>query len=171
MPTKRTNVRQWIDQVNQQHWHTPDTEDIDNHHLQYVFTYGTLKKGFHNSGFLKDALFVSECVTVGGEYRLFDSGSGFPVATFNEEGVKRATEAHIHGELYLCSPEDIVRMDSLESNGYMYNRELHNVSNPEIQEEFLAWMYIGNPEYWANRCGRMELLPQNEQYGVYRWEK
>lgn len=119
-----------------------------------VVVYGTLKKGYSNSHFLKGAELLGP-VKVDG-FKLFYSSSdrGFPVAT-------PCGESSIMGELYQIpsgNTQMIRSLDGLEGEGFMYNREV--VLDEETQ------MYVGVKEFWRNFEGMVE-CPQVD--GSYVW--
>jgi gamma-glutamylcyclotransferase (GGCT)/AIG2-like uncharacterized protein YtfP len=108
-----------------------------------IFVYGTLKQGFHNHRCLEGAAYVGE-THLARPFRMFDTG-GFPVllpATENKPGYFPTGEVYElpegrDGEVILA------RLDRLEGEGRMYNREAHPTADGEIVS-----VYIGHPECW-----------------------
>lgn len=102
---------------------------------QYLFVYGSLKRGFGNDVFLQDSTFVMTTTTKE-KYDMVSFGS-FPAV------VKSPQKYHIEGELYVVSMEKILEeVDLLESNGTFYKRELVLVDG--ILNG--VWMYFLLPE-------------------------
>ena len=97
-----------------------------------VFVYGSLKKGFHNHYLLEDSVFVATDIVDG--YSLVDLGS-FPMALPDPEG-------HIIGEIYYITPETLIALDRLESEGTFYNRI---VLHGDIEENLM--FYVGTARY------------------------
>jgi len=81
-----------------------------------IFTYGTLKKGYHNHRLLTQAEFVGKFATAP-NYKIFCNGS-FPymIEVGNGEG------AAVEGEVYKVSDAELARCDRLESHPDMYKR-------------------------------------------------
>ncbi len=98
-----------------------------------LFVYGTLKRGFGNNVLLKNSKFIGKAVTE--DY--FDVYScGFPCAYPNPNGKK------ISGEIYELSREDFIVIDSLESNGFLYEREVQKFYCYKLDKTLDAWIYI-----------------------------
>lgn len=106
--------------------------------LPYVFVYGTLKKGYSNNHILKTSTFLGKRTT---EDKYFLGNVGFPYAFpssmffHNEE-----TEPYlkkVEGELYkVDSPTTLSHLDSLEGEGFHYNRVKIQTSEGET-----CWIY------------------------------
>ena len=98
-----------------------------NNHL--LFVYGSLKKGeiFHE-GYLSTAQFLGKYKTKGA---LLDIGN-FP-------GFVRIGDGYVYGELYSITTDDLMSIDMLEAEGFMYRRvkvSLTNVASTELAEAF-----------------------------------
>lgn len=99
--------------------------------MEYLFVYGTLKRGQANHRYLKGAEFIGEGESVE-KFVMFDIG--VPVVTRDKK------VASIKGELYRVSPEILKRCDKLEGHPRYYRRE--KVKVVVKGEEFEAWMYL-----------------------------
>lgn len=84
------------------------------HLPQKVFVYGTLKLGFPNHRhYLSEAKYLGEGELTGIMFHL----TGFPAINLGDPFSK------IHGEVYLCTWEEIMEMDILEGvRTHLYNR-------------------------------------------------
>lgn len=123
-----------------------------------VFVYGTLKRGGGNNEWaLQNAVFLQEHVVSG--FKLFNSG--FPVAAPSPKDKVRGEIWDI-GDVTESSKakETLMRLDRLEGNGQMYNREV-----VDTHEGDDVWMYIGMSPPW--HFARMEDCPNEE--GIYEW--
>ena len=80
---------------------------------EYVFIYGTLKRGERNHGLLAGEQFIGEAVTEP-LYRLYDCGA-YP-ALVEDAADGRA----VCGEVYLVGPATLRRLDVLEDAPRLY---------------------------------------------------
>jgi gamma-glutamylaminecyclotransferase len=102
--------------------------DMENN---YLFVYGTLKRGFNNHSLINHCEFIGSFIS---EDKFDVSGFGFPCAYPNEKGKL------LKGEIYKISDRDFISVDALESNGSLYQRELRKFKkNNKVIE---AWIYI-----------------------------
>lgn len=132
----------------------------------HVFVYGTLKRGFNNHGALgvnyrpPQGKFVAEAVTTD-PFAMLDCG--FPVLARGHDPM-----AFVHGEIYQVTDEILGRLDQLEGNGRMYERE-RVVVQTDTGEHVVVWVYIGMPD-WVER---RELMPCDESMrdalGHWNW--
>jgi gamma-glutamylcyclotransferase (GGCT)/AIG2-like uncharacterized protein YtfP len=105
----------------------------------FVFVYGTLKQGFGNhANFLRDATFLGDGRSVT-RWRMCDGG--FPIVLPGDHG-------HVVGEVYAVDDPTLARLDRLESNGHMYQREVITVA--VAAGEIEAWMYVGMSPIWQS---------------------
>ena len=96
-----------------------------------LFVYGTLKKGFGNHRLIQKTEYIGDFIS----NDKFDlSGHSFPEIYPNDQGKQ------IKGEIYNLEEQDFIVTDSLEGNGYFYNREIQSFYNNKTQIE--AWIYI-----------------------------
>jgi len=121
--------------------------------MNKVFVYGTLKSGHWNNGLLRTSRLVSEEAKLEG-LCLYRNYPSFPVSYY-EEGSK------IIGELWEVDGATLTRLDQLESEGYMYNRE---TMTTECGQECMV--YVGNNNCWS--FNELDKCNKNE-YNEYRW--
>lgn len=130
--------------------------------IQLIFVYGTLKRTYGNSRIIEEHPFVSEGIVRG--YKAYDCG--FPVA-------RESKEDSLVGEVYDIegSKKTLARLDSLESEGYMYFRRPVKVETPI--GIFDAEMYVGNEQRWRfddSKISHLRECPKNAQ-GHYEWTR
>jgi gamma-glutamylcyclotransferase (GGCT)/AIG2-like uncharacterized protein YtfP len=105
-----------------------------------VFVYGTLKSGSYNNRLLADSTLLG-VGTTRERWTMLDGG--FPVVLPGEDG-------YVVGEVYEIGHKfTLARLDRLESNGYMYQREVVDIVLSS-GETIKAWMYVGLP-HWRSR--------------------
>lgn len=119
----------------------------DNH---YVFVYGTLKRTCSRHNVLSSSrtnVFGGVAMTKDKNFDLvLHKESGIPVVLEN------TTKERLHavkGELWLIDTETLIKLDHIESNGFVYERELRKVWVGK--ECITAWMYIGNNRFWLDK--------------------
>ena len=98
----------------------------------YLFTYGTLKKGFSNHHLLEGAQFLGPAKTLE-KYSMYESGIPF---VFKGEAV-----SHIYGELYRVDELTLKKVDRLEGHPGWYRREEIQVLTAEGSNG-TAWLYF-----------------------------
>lgn len=97
----------------------------------YLFVYGTLKRGYGNHRYLEGASFIGEGETVE-EYEMYDCG--VPIVC------KGRRVSKVKGELYEVDEGVLRRVDELEGHPYCYCRKRVRV---EVGgKEYDAWMYF-----------------------------
>ena len=79
-----------------------------------IIVYCTLKRGFHNHGYCRNAVSIRECTIVGA---LFDTGWGFP-AFRPDLGTDR-----IGAEIIEVPVRDIPAIDRLEGVPHLYEKQ------------------------------------------------
>lgn len=112
-----------------------------------VFVYGTLKKGIHNHRLLVSSDFIGNAYTLD-TFKMFHVG--FPVIKFSDHPDAKS----VYGEVYDVDDETLKRLDSLESEGSMYDRKQINVviddagpfSGDTVDTN--VHIYVGNDAYW-----------------------
>ncbi|HEX4150329.1 MAG TPA: gamma-glutamylcyclotransferase family protein [Pirellulales bacterium] len=104
-------------------------------HEFLVFVYGSLKRGQSNHDLLAQAEFLSHCQTQP-QFALFDLGD-YP-ALVRDAAAPQA----IAGELYRASAALLARLDRLEDNGRLYQRELLLVRSVDDDRSWQAWAYL-----------------------------
>lgn len=113
-----------------------------------LFVYGTLKRGYGNNIFLRNAKYEGNLIVKG--YKLYNAG--FPVA-------KPCADSSISGEVYTIDPDiHLPPIDRLEGNGRMYHRT-------EVPEG--VSLYVGG-EMWNER--NLDECPK-DQNNVYSWSR
>ena len=80
-----------------------------------IIAYGTLKRGFHNHHYCRNAVEIRDCTIIGA---LFDTGWGFP-AFRPDLGRDR-----IHAEIIEVPAADIPSIDCLEGVPHLYERQM-----------------------------------------------
>ncbi len=146
-----------------------------------IFVYGTLKRGFGNNRLLTEAKYLGKAVTVKPFVMV---GWGVPFVWPDENGKP------IHGEVFdigdpksnRFAKERLARLDSLESNGSVYERKVHTVRMIEnaqgirplprdAGEEHEAWIYEGM-EFVQRQQSEFK-REDNERFlngaGCYEW--
>ena len=98
-----------------------------------LFVYGTLKRGFGNNYMLRNSKFVGKSISVD-RFDVYDCG--FPCAYESPDGKL------LSGEIYELSDEDFIFTDRLESNGYLYERQVRNFECRNVQGITKSWIYI-----------------------------
>lgn len=95
--------------------------------MQYIFTYGTLKRGYRNHKYIEKAKFISDASIEG--FYMFDLGR-YP-GIYEGAGI-------IYGEIYEIDDEMLKEMDLLEEEGSLYIRKSIRVNDLD------AWIYVYN---------------------------
>ena len=101
----------------------------DERNLRTVFVYGSLRKGFGNSGLLRDATFLGVDYLEG--FNMVSCG-GFPAIYPVTDG------GTVYGEVYEVNDETFKRLDSLEGVPYHYQRAKVRTVFGKIP----AWVYV-----------------------------
>ena len=102
----------------------------------YLFVYGTLKRGRTNHYLLQDAVFVGEAVTKE-KYAMYENVIPYVV--------KGKRVSPIKGEVYEVSLQTLKKVDLLEGHPRFYKREKVKVVLINSGKELNAWMY-----FWRN---------------------
>lgn len=127
------------------------------HH--YLFTYGTLKKGFRLASCLDDAELVSFGYTINDNFWMIKTkgAPNYPIVLIDN---RPDYKARVFGEIYKVSAETIRELDYLESNRIMYKRMylpcrvVTDVTGKT--EDIRCWIYVGIRDYWNSRSSRLE---------------
>lgn len=108
---------------------------------QYIFTYGTLKKGFSNHGLIEHLEFIGEALTCE-KYQMYPcTNYAFPFLLKSEKNI------FIKGEVYkLNSIEDLNYLDELEGYPTLYLREEIDVILIKNSKTFKSIIYIKNED-------------------------
>lgn len=108
-----------------------------------LFVYGTLKRGYENHHYLKNAKFIGTA-TSAQPYPMIAPKKSYPYL-INLPGVGRV----IKGELYLVDFATLKRIDRLEEAPWLYRRDFIEV----IDEKGVltrAFTYFFNQKVWLN---------------------
>jgi gamma-glutamylcyclotransferase (GGCT)/AIG2-like uncharacterized protein YtfP len=97
----------------------------------YVFTYGTLKRGHPNNHYLNGQKFVQEAITAPG-YLLYDNG-WYPCMVEAENGHE------VKGEIWEVTAETMKRLDQLEGVPTLYQRR--TIKIPDFPNEVIGYIY------------------------------
>lgn len=108
-----------------------------------VFVYGSLKRGFYNEHFLKDAKLISKEATTQEKYELYPSSDYFFPYLFSEIDYDKSR--HINGELYEVDDKFLNdTLDLLEGvDKGLYSRSSCDVRSAS-GSDFKAEIYIAN---------------------------
>jgi len=119
----------------------------------FVFVYGTLKKGFWNHHMLEGSKFVGKAKTKE-KYALYIDNIPYLVKT---EKV-----SHVSGEVYEVNKKSLLSLDGLEGHPVWYYRELSQVIF-EDGRELNAWIY-----FYPEKLG--VLLSEGNYYKEKKYE-
>jgi len=103
---------------------------------QYVFVYGTLKRGYSNHALLQGCGYLGVAQTVD-KFAMYERG--IPYVS------KQENKTQIIGELYLVDELCLNNLDMLEGHPDWYKRELINVTcilNSGDFKTIKAWLYF-----------------------------
>lgn len=133
---------------------------ISKHKLEYVYVYGTLRKGLYNHYLLQDSMYIAtkelDRLAYTGKYMELINLGGFPgiiLSNLVQEDYKRAKEAKpIIVECYLVNQQTMSRLDSLE--GYRKNTPTEGMYNKvQINGKFNIYTYNGGNNGRIIECG------------------
>lgn len=116
----------------------------------YLFTYGTLMKGFRNHAFLSGQKFIKQ-TKLGGVYlkRATNEITGsyeYPVMFIRDNEDEVLGDIGVLGEIYECEDCLLPFLDTLESEGSLYYRVKFKAKIENVTEDI--FVYIGNPNIW-----------------------
>lgn len=110
----------------------------------YIFTYGTLKRGFSNNHFLNDALFVSNSITCENYCMYPCTNNMFPFL------IKSEKKYQIKGEVFKTNSKKLLDdLDYLERYPNLYLKEFINVKL-ENNSIVKALVYFKNEDTHLN---------------------
>jgi gamma-glutamylcyclotransferase (GGCT)/AIG2-like uncharacterized protein YtfP len=109
-----------------------------------LFVYGTLKKGYQNSYYLKDAKFLGE-FTTDPIFSMYSFGA-YP-------GVSENGNTAIIGEIYEVDKKQLASIDCLEWYPHYYQRVKIETSFGEV------WMYVVNQQRCAGKIATNGIWP------------
>lgn len=129
--------------------YTRDIPLLNLYEDHYLFVYGTLKRGCSGSSIIlsnRKNRFCGIGVTVDNSFDLLINNHALPVVI---ENTNKERLLKVKGELWLIDVETLIKIDNMESNGFIYERELRQIIVGK--ESVLAWMYLGIPKFWRNK--------------------
>jgi gamma-glutamylcyclotransferase (GGCT)/AIG2-like uncharacterized protein YtfP len=128
--------------------YTQDMPALARHEFQYLFVYGTLKKGKSNHVHLtKDAEFICQAHSHDTCFTLRETSAGRIPVMLSHFGERRQPEfARVKGELYLVKTKKIAFLDVFEQNGVLYRRIKARFVHKGFS--FAAWVYLGVKKTW-----------------------
>jgi gamma-glutamylcyclotransferase (GGCT)/AIG2-like uncharacterized protein YtfP len=141
---------------------TPDMPVLCQKEEHYLFTYGTLKKGFCRNHFLTNGgTLIGSGFTLDSDFVLYRQNKqySFPIAFKTD---LHSINGHIGGELWLIKTNKLIELDFVESNGTMYYREevpvvIHPYAGKDKMVVATAQMYLGVPGYWRDKIPAKEI--------------
>lgn len=127
--------------------YTNDIADLNLYENQYIFVYGTLKRGCKRNELLANAgaRFSGVAVSSHNNYDLLYTQDGkFPVLFENTGDKTRAGK--IKGELWLVPTSLIQELDIVEANGTCFDRVERSFASGN--NHINAWVYLGVKSFW-----------------------
>ena len=129
---------------------TRDIAVLNGFEDHYVFVYGTLKRGHKRHSILASSRSNRFCgvgVTLGKTYDLLIANpENIPVLM---ENTTKERLLKTKGELWLVDTETLIKIDHVESNGYIYERVPRRIV---VGKEYvIAWIYLGMPKFWRDK--------------------
>ena len=117
----------------------------------FVFVYGSLKRGFGNHRCLEGAEFIGPGI--------LDNAKMLNLGAF--PGLVPATTGEIFGEIYKITPTILVRLDRLEGHPHFYCREIKPIFEGFEQNSpcFEAWVYYLSKDSIAHYSEICETIP------------
>ncbi len=167
-------VRDGLGEFEDNAFYTPDLPSLMKLSSHYLFTYGTLKKGFSRSSVLDNSPFVGYGVTCTNKWVMAHTKNAmpYPIALLSPNPEK---QGRIFGEVYRVRPALIRRLDFIESNGSLYKRWLTQIRTVTDKEgnhkDIYCWMYRGVSNYWGTRLSQLaacqRFIPNREGADPY----
>jgi gamma-glutamylcyclotransferase (GGCT)/AIG2-like uncharacterized protein YtfP len=114
--------------------------EMKNNRKIYLFSYGSMKKGFRNHYRLENDNFIGEAITVK-KYNMY------PAESFNYPyGIEGENKWQLHGELYELNSCNIKEIDIFEGTpDYYYRKEIEVVCNNKTYTTFIYFRTSDNP--------------------------
>lgn len=159
---KMTSFKSLIQSKIDDTYYTPDMPAICKFEEHYLFTYGTLKKGFCRNYYMEqNTRLIGSGYTLDKDMMMYRQNQkyGFPIVFKTD---LQSINAHISGEVWLISTKKLIELDFIESNGSMYYREQLPIviwtTDTKQQVVVHAWTYIGMPGYWRDKIVQREII-------------
>jgi gamma-glutamylaminecyclotransferase len=152
--------------------YSDDIPKLNRSKFHYLFTYGTLKKGYRNHGLIADQPLIGCGYTTARNFIMYNErAAAFPIAMFTSD---HTTGHRIYGEVYRVEVEDIRTLDQLESNDVLYKRyklEIQSYQANGHMQKVKAWTYVGRRAWWNTRLPRLDVIsPTTEgELKYYKW--
>lgn len=148
-----TEITRWqkrLDLMFAESQYTPDAAELALQDYQYIFVYGTLKKGCSNHIHMKHYPYIARAWTRLSKFVMIKEGN-VPAVFFDPSDDGKG----IQGEVYRVPSSDVKYLDQFEQNTKLYKRRKVFVTT-EDGEDLKGWMYFGmhgvfNPKT-ATRC-------------------
>ena len=133
--------------------YTRDIPYLNLYENHYVFVYGSLKRGHSRHSILTASQRTKFCGVGVSDDHTFDlviaDPGNIPVLL---ESTAKERLLKIKGELWLVDTETLIKLDHIESNGYLYERQSRRFWVGK--ESIPAWIYIGCPKFWRDKVLR-----------------
>lgn len=131
--------------------------------MNYVFVYGSLKKGYHNNVILSESEYIGSFKT-NGKFEMTSFGS-FPAIH------KGKDEKNIIGEVYVVNDDILHDLDRLEGEGWFYKRTIQTVTSLDKTNTLSAWVYVCLEPSERTCDLRYENVYTNITEDAYEWQK
>lgn len=134
-------VEGWLEEYREARFEEEEEDDSSLGDEEFVFVYGTLKRGFGNHSLIENSRFLGAGILKDSNLKLVDLGFCPAVVKVSGNG-----GGGVAGELYSVNRSTLRSLDILESNGILYAREQFQVAycchETEMTKEATAWVYI-----------------------------
>jgi gamma-glutamylcyclotransferase (GGCT)/AIG2-like uncharacterized protein YtfP len=154
----------WCQAALDDNYYTDDGPELLKNKFQYVFVYGTLKKGFSRNHVITRHINepIGPATTVGTGYIMYRTGNKYTYPVILHSTEKSAMGA-IAGEVWKVPSKTMFELDFIESNGEMYDRTKIPVEvllGPQRKPvKMMAWTYIGRQSFWRD-SGKNTNMPK-----------
>lgn len=133
--------------------------------MQYVFVYGTLKKGHGNHGVLGRSIYINEALTNSREFTMFDGGFPYVSDAFTDKNT-----GSILGELYQVDKQEILdNLDRLEGVPHLYVKREIDVTTLDGLV-YKATMYVASRGSNERLKDRIEIEPKGRSK-ILEWTR
>ncbi|MCR4661605.1 MAG: gamma-glutamylcyclotransferase, partial [Clostridia bacterium] len=122
------------------------------------FVYGTLMKGESNSNYLHKPVNRKRAILSG--YKMYQVSPSFP-------GIVKSNikNTYIYGECMYVTLKDVLKLDCLESNGYLYKREFVKVTIDNKECDAIVYVYNRS----VKNMEEIKYFIKEENKDNYRW--
>lgn len=129
-----------------------------------VFVYGTIMSGHRNADIMRTARYVGQTKTLFPSYEMIQFPSSSCPGAFTP-GVINYGNAHIEGEVYLLSDNELDILDRFESEGSEYTR-----NKILLADGSQAWTYILKQSKDQCPAGAPNYVAYNADEKTYCWK-